>query len=762
MRLFNADFQSGYVRLLNTTFDLVRITTESAPILVTCSAEESMDIRTTIDVQNADNNVCLVSSVSTVSSEEFAANNRCDRNCANVTETVRLSKKELAEGGFSPTQVVMRNVTSVQCEWECSKFSEYTLMPYRKNADPTIRSRSVELKSDTGEIHYSTIPLNRVPPMSGRSPLDRLLLVDGLEGSRSLRIPPAAAAVLDSDFHPAGANRPREDFFIFNLQGPSRPAGFFVWTSDQRYLVLARELLAVLSFGLLVPTSMESMVTLSPSECPYFDFAAEYTFEPLPPGSFTFSGRLHPFAEEQLKTKYPSAPPPTGGADRRGAQGQEQGSRQGGERRQSRDANEQNSNYVQRIYTQLYKTIDGNRMPTGSTLAYKPSPEEPFVVFEIDVETEAVSIVPVTLSSSPGIRAVFLLSIVCPAIVAIGLIVKVVLFYRTAVREHRRSMILDEMARRKLLEVVREIVAIKDKQDTDGTAAQSDDDRTDQALLSMAGEHDIAEIDKTTSFFYFVELQFVDPAAMKSIQTTLFVTFMQTFVNVAIVGPLFMFSQIYNAAYLQYVCPYAKDVISCQASRPLLPLASSTLSQAFLAIAILELFLHYSATSMNMFRKTIRYLFYLSMIITLTISLVYISIVVIWICLGLLVSPARFSSITCSLGGLVAICCRYWSKASMIYLRVRISLASQANKIVATHSETFHSEALLKRLVSQHIETNLRLIGFSKQSIVRKTVRACNCLCDFLVRHHKSCTATTGSHFERPYMRNVMTLISMI
>jgi len=58
----------------------------------------------------------------------------------------------------------------------------------------------------------------------------------------------------------------------------------------------------------------------------------------------------------------------------------------------------------------------------------------------------------------------------------------------------------------------------------------------------------------------------------------------------------------------------------------------------------------------------------------------------------------------------------------MIYLRVRISLASQANKIVATHSETFHSEALLKRLVSQHIETNLRLIGFSKQSIVRKTL----------------------------------------
>ena len=288
LRLFQANILSGYIRMLNTTFEQVRITTKDAPILLGASAEESMDIRTEIEVQQNENNICLISAVSLVASEVYGGINRCDRPCANVTEAVRLSKKELRDGGYSPTAMVLKNVTSVQCVWKCSKPSTYTLMPYRKNADASVRSRFVTLYSENGEIQYSTVPMNRLPPYADRMPLDKLLILDGLDGARKVQVPSAAAAVLNVDFHPGGANRPVEDFFIFRFQGPSRPQGYFVWTSDSRYLVLPRELLAVVSVNLLVPTSMEAYVSLSPSECPYFD-SQPPTFEPIPLKSFQFT-----------------------------------------------------------------------------------------------------------------------------------------------------------------------------------------------------------------------------------------------------------------------------------------------------------------------------------------------------------------------------------------------------------------------------------------------------------------------------------------
>ena len=288
LRLFQVNIRSGYIRMLNATFEQVKITTEDAPILLSASAEDVMDIRTEMEIQQDDNNICLISSVARVASEVYGGTNRCDRPCANVTEAVRLTKKELRDGGFSPSAIAFKNVTSVQCVWVCSKPSTYTLMPYRKNADPSIRSRFVELYSSKGEIQYSTIPVHRLPPYAGRSPLDRLIVLDGLDGARKLQVPSATAEVLNADFRPGGANRPVQDFFIFRLQGPSQPAGYFVWTSDSRYLVLPRELLAVVSLNLLVPTSMEAFVSLSPSECPYFD-AQPPIFESIPLFAFDFT-----------------------------------------------------------------------------------------------------------------------------------------------------------------------------------------------------------------------------------------------------------------------------------------------------------------------------------------------------------------------------------------------------------------------------------------------------------------------------------------
>jgi len=58
-----------------------------------------------------------------------------------------------------------------------------------------------------------------------------------------------------------------------------------------------------------------------------------------------------------------------------------------------------------------------------------------------------------------------------------------------------------------------------------------------------------------------------------------------------------------------------------------------------------------------------RYSFYGTTTVVLLVSAVYVSVVVMWISLGLLVSPARFSSIAGAIYGLVIICLRYWSKS---------------------------------------------------------------------------------------------------
>ena len=349
MRTFQAEIVSGYIRLLNASFDSVRVTTDDAPILVSASADARMNIDSAVQLQQDSNNICLISSKPSVGTQKWSGTNRCNRPCSNVTEQVRLSKKELQEGGLSPTAVVFRNVTSVECKWECSSMSSYTLLPYTKNPDPSVRARNVELYSKTGEIQYSTLPLSRLPPYSGRSPLDRIMVLDGLEESRQLAVPAPVAAVLNNDFRPGGANRPAQDFFIFNLQGPSRPAGFFVWTSDIRYLVLRREHLAVLSLGLLVPSSFTATVSVSPSECPFFDLDPAYQPDPLPLEALAFEGKLHPYAAEQLDAKY-NKPPVSGSGGRRSDAGA------GGEASQRRqmEAVEQNSKYVRKAFQVLY------------------------------------------------------------------------------------------------------------------------------------------------------------------------------------------------------------------------------------------------------------------------------------------------------------------------------------------------------------------------------------------------------------------------
>jgi hypothetical protein len=291
-------------------------------------------------------------------------------------------------------------------------------------------------------------------------------------------------------------------------------------------------------------------------------------------------GKLHKYAAEQLDTKY-NKPKPTGSVGRRAGETQTGKSDgliyadvdNGGEiktrtqRRQYTVAVEANSEYVRRAYQELYKTLDGNTLPTTSFLAYKSSADEPFVVFKADSETGSVSIVPVTMSSNPRVFLLMLFSFFIPAVVGVLFMIKLVLWYRSTIDSHRIEMAVNEMGRRKLLSTA--IDAVDSEKDQKLESAESDEHHTDLSLLQLITSEETAAIVHQTSFFYFVELCIVDPKTMKSVQVLFLVALAQTVTLLSIAAPLFIFSSIYKAAHLRYVCPDAVDLVRCQAQTPM-------------------------------------------------------------------------------------------------------------------------------------------------------------------------------------------------
>lgn len=71
------------------------------------------------------------------------------------------------------------------------------------------------------------------------------------------------------------------------------------------------------------------------------------------------------------------------------------------------------------------------------------------------------------------------------------------------------------------------------------------------SLLRMATVEETDAIVNETSFFYFVELQLVDPKAMKSIQTTIFVTLVQASTVLGVASPLLAIRSIYSNAHVR-------------------------------------------------------------------------------------------------------------------------------------------------------------------------------------------------------------------
>ena len=245
------------------------------------------------------------------------------------------------------------------------------------------------------------------------------------------------------------------------------------------------------------------------------------------------------------------------------------------------------------------------------------------------------------------------------------------------------------------------------------------------SLLRMATVEETEQIVNETSFFYFVELQLVDPKAMKSLQATVFVTLMQTSTILVVASPLIVIRAIYSNAHVMYVCATAIDKLACEREVPLLVALTEALMYVFVAVSTLELVLHYCALPVHWLKTRFRGLFYLILTLCLLVASVYISIVVMWITLGLLVSPAQFSSIVCSIYGLAAVCLRFRKREQLVLRRVDMSFEAQTTKMVERQNRLAgqnFSEPLLRRMIKQQIDKHLRRAGMSSQHIARKTL----------------------------------------
>ena len=338
------DVQSGILFLRNSTFNQVVISTDSADVVLSPSNDDEMLTDSTVSMLQPSNAICLVSVLPDISGQVFSVINPCDRVCFNVTHT------------FSNNS----NITTKQCNWSCSVPTQANLIPYTLTRSLDVPNRLVTMSSRTGQLYYTSVPDLRVPPLSGRTAVDSLLVYDGLSYGSDTRQPalsPLSISSMQEFFHPGGAPRPQQDYFIIEISGASKPQGQFVWVSDVRYLILDRVVLSILSIGLLVPSSFTATATLLPGFCPFFDM--EVTSSMLPSANMiTYTGK---FDDQKLSDS------------RRNAQ-----------------IEVQRMEYVKQIYSLLFEALDGPNFPTGSTLAYRPSENDPFVLFSVDSTTATI------------------------------------------------------------------------------------------------------------------------------------------------------------------------------------------------------------------------------------------------------------------------------------------------------------------------------------------------------------------------------------
>jgi hypothetical protein len=643
VRAMVVKIHSGDIKLTNMTFARLEIETNSADISISVSPISTMFVPINLLYRQPKNSICFVSYLS----DEFSLQNTCNSTLREVITT--LTSEDLVNGERVVTKT---NVSRFVRDWACEKDSMAVLVPFFRDLQPGLANIDVSIRSNTGQIFFQSIPPDRVPPRSGRGNLDQLYVHDGLHGSRTPALESSAAKNLDVQFHPGGANSPKEQWFEVRLLGPSAPLGTFVWVSDIRYLILSRELLHVLSVGLLTPRQARLTLPLKPALCPEFD-----------------SGLLTDFVRPNTTTvsriKRRSNPMHVGNAETIASQTKRKEHRRS---QQDMDMVGNTVNLVQ-LYRVVFETVNGKNMPPTSFIAFFPRSGSP-IIFEVDPQTGKSVPKGVSLSDYPLTGLLLAFGLVLPIIIATCVMWIVVSSLRVDMEALRQRKVDQHLAATRLLHCLEKSTPEE---------FWADEQREVEAIF--AGK---------VSIFYYLDCQWGDPDSQKSAVDLSVLTFLHVmFIGVAFV-PLLVFAQIFKQSRTISECaPYDVSMAYPLEAQPYDCSMTWSLAEYVILVSIISycvmgifaLYSHYSNMKWSPFLGVIRSAFYSASIIMSWGSIIYLFVVVTWIFIGLFIQPSQFMPHVTGIFGGLGILMKFFARNSRIFSRTRSAVQSRTQKL---------------------------------------------------------------------------------
>ena len=643
--------QGGDIKIHNMTFSQIQIETDKADISISVSSIEGMFVPIDIKYRQSTNSICLVSA----DSPEYLLENTCLDLFRDVVTTTK--SEDVIDGELV---VTLTNSTKTVQDWTCTKDSKAVLIPYKRDLQPGLSNKDVQLRSNSGQIYFQSVPLDRVPPRSGRSVLDNLYVHDGLHGSRELQIEEEGAKILDVSFHPGGATRPKEEWLDLTLSGPSLPLGQFVWVADIRYLVVPSKILQVLSFGLLVPQRGLANVPLKPSLCPEFDAGSNPESQFLRPTSTRVE-------QVQLRNAHAKDLQSTsiGGHVMRQ-----------NPRRQWNGAGIGNSNYLVRFYRLLYHGVNGIEMPASSYIAFKPR-NGPFVVFEIDPVTGKTMPKEVVLSDYPLIVALLAFGLLIPGIVATTMTLAILSKTRVAIKNFRQRKFNQELGARKLLDCLR--------------PERPDDEGEENELIELK-----LLLYSKTNFFYFLDYQIGDPDAAASLPDQVFFTTIHILVIAISFVPLLLFAMNWQAARIAFECVSEPEPYVCGITWSVPEWIVMIFIIVHCSTSTFELYSHYANLKWSPWRKLLRLAWYTTQSLMFLGSVFYLCVVITWIFIGFFIKPSQFSPYVTAFAGGGLVLAKYWKRTSKSNERTANAIRTRAERL----SERGYGELPVQAVVS--------------------------------------------------------------
>mmetsp|Transcript_24229 Transcript_24229/g.60939 ORF Transcript_24229/g.60939 Transcript_24229/m.60939 type:complete len:748 (+) Transcript_24229:6309-8552(+) len=522
--------------------------------------------------------------------------------------------------------------------------------------------------------------------------LDSIYLYDGLGVSRRVGLASSAVSLLRDSLHTVEEHRPIEDFLRIELQGPGKPLGYFVWVADPRYLTISKWSLFILSLGMLLPAQRVANLPLRPSECPPFDLGPELrsayniptvshvTLNITAPSTQLRSTQEHwnqHVAQESHRRALPLGDASLDGVS--------------------------NTVYLRRYYEMLYSTLDGDKFPSGSMIAFKPIGNFAFVVFHRDVHTNALSVNQVGLLDFPLTLLLLIIGLLVPICSALSF--SVIVLERTLKRisAFSLSQLQQEIAARALL-------------DMRGNEAhfEAQNERTN------LGQDAIDSIDFRTSFFYFLDLQIGNPDVQQSVQVQLLRTIVHILCALLVGTPLLIFVLSLRQAHITYFCAESMEETQCKQSQPTTVLVLNSILWVYLVICVLELYAYYACLRFTYWRKHLKTLFFASITLLCLFSTAYGFILMTWICLGMLVRPAQFLVYAVGFFGAASVWIRRHRNLSRVHVRFRVALKTRC-EIFIRRALQHTPYVVVKLLVAREEQKALELRGLSTASVLNST-----------------------------------------